>query len=205
MERLSKTAKGLDTFFKVIYYIWLVGTVLSVVVILFALYLTTGGMNLFGDIGISMLRELDFGSIAINLSSKVVLPEEIGLYYCIVSLIVGFLGIPITYLMIRFTRNILKPMIEKEPFHETLAINLKRLAWLVLVDGLLKEGYELINSIFIRRYIDWNTLFYNEYITGVQIDYTFNTTFIIFAIALYMLSHVFKYGQELQQLSDETL
>ena len=81
MERLSKTAKGLDTFFKVIYYIWLVGTVLSVVVILFALYLTTGGMNLFGDIGISMLRELDFGSIAINLSSKVVLPEEIGLYY----------------------------------------------------------------------------------------------------------------------------
>ena len=111
MERLSKTAKGLDTFFKVIYYIWLVGTVLSVVVILFALYLTTGGMNLFGDIGISMLRELDFGSIAINLSSKVVLPEEIGLYYCIVSLIVGFLGIPITYLMIRFIRNILKPMI----------------------------------------------------------------------------------------------
>ena len=96
-------------------------------------------------------------------------------------------------------------MIEKEPFHETLAINLKRLAWLVLIDGLLKEGYELINSIFIRRYIDWNTLFYNEYITGVQIDYTFNTTFIIFAIALYMLSHVFKYGQELQQLSDETL
>lgn len=205
MDKLSKTAKGLDTFFKILLRIWMIGTVLGIVVILFTLYLTTGGLNLFEDIGVSMLQKLNFGMVTFHLSPNFVFVEGVGQTYFIILLVVGLLAIPVFYLMIRFIRNILKPMIEKEPFHETLAVNLKRLAWLVLAGGVLQEVYEFINYVFVAQNVDLQTLFINENITSIMINYTFNADFIIFAVALFLLSHVFKYGQELQQLSDETL
>lgn len=205
MDKLSRTAKGLDTFFKIILRIWMIGTVIGAIGILLALYLAMGGWNLFEKIGATMLQKLNFGMLTLNLSSDFAIVEGVGQTYFILSLIVGVLAVPVFYLMIRFIRNILKPMIEKEPFHETLAVNLRRLAWLVIASGVIQEVYEYINYIFIAQNVDLKTLFINENITSITINYTFNVDFIIFAIVLFLLSHVFKYGQELQQLSDETL
>ena len=205
MNKISKIAKGLDTFCKIIYRIWIIGTVIGVFGLLLGLYLATGGWNIFEPVGANMLKELHLGMVTFLLSPDYPITEGIGQTYVIVSLIVGLLSVPVFCLTIRFIRNILKPLIDKEPFHETLAVNLKRLSFLVLAGGILQEAFEFINYSFITQNIDLKALFINEDIISIMINYRFDVDFIVFAIVLYMLSHVFKYGQELQQLSDETL
>lgn len=205
MDKLSKIAKGLDTFFKILLRIWAVGMIIGVFGILLAGYLALGGWNLFEETGATMLKNLHFGMLTLNLAPDYQITEGVGLTYTIVLLIVGVLAIPVFYLMIRFIRNILKPMMEKEPFHETLAVNLKRLAWIVIAHGVLGEIYEFINYRFILKNVDLKSLFINEKISSITLNHTIQIDFIVFAVVLFLLSHVFKYGQELQQLSDETL
>ena len=50
-----------------------------------------------------------------------------------------------------------------------------------------------------------NALLLSDKITKVTFNYSFDFSFLLIAAVLYLLSLVFSYGQELQQLSDETL
>lgn len=205
MKKMSRIAKGLDTFFKIILVLWMIGTVFGVLAIVLAMIVTAGDSGLIEDIGVSMMQRIQFGMATFELAPAYGFAAGVGQKYFWIMLVIGMLGVPIYYFMIRFIRNILKPIIAEEPFHATLAVHLKRLAWLVVGAGLVDELYEFISYQFTVRYVDLKTLFINDSITAITLNYTFNTDFIVFAIVLFLLSLVFKYGQELQQLSDETL
>ena len=50
-----------------------------------------------------------------------------------------------------------------------------------------------------------NELFLSDKITGVSVTYSCDLSFLIYALVLFLMSFIFKYGSELQKLSDETL
>ena len=56
-----------------------------------------------------------------------------------------------------------------------------------------------------KQTINFNLLFNTKYVTQINFDIRLHLSFLIFAALIYLLSYIFRYGQELQQLSDETL
>ena len=52
---------------------------------------------------------------------------------------------------------------------------------------------------------DLPSLLISEKITHITVSPNYDPTFLIYSAILLLLSYVFRYGQELQQLSDETL
>lgn len=105
----------------------------------------------------------------------------------------------------------LSPFIRQEPFHDTIAKGLKRLAILLTINTALSAVASVLTDHFIRNGLNIHELFlcdglFPERFVGVVLERNaIDVTPLLFAGALYLLSKVFLYGQELQQLSDETL
>ena len=113
--------------------------------------------------------------------------------------------------MVRTVRFILRPFIDRTPFHETVAKNLKHLAVLLVIATILSNAGALILDHVTRTFLDLNKLIldggiFSDKILSVELtDASVDMMPYIFAAVLYLLSKVFLYGQELQTLSDETL
>ena len=106
---------------------------------------------------------------------------------------------------IGYIREILKPMIEEKPFDSIVSTNLKKLAKLSIVLGILCNIIMLAEQIVVVFLYDLPGLLISEKITHVTGMFKIDLTFLIYWAILSLLSYVFRYGEGLQQLSDETL
>ena len=106
---------------------------------------------------------------------------------------------------IGYIREILHPMTEGKPFDSIISTNLKKLARLSIELGVLYNILLLIEQIMTVFVYDIPGLLISEKITHVGGMFTLDLTFLIYWAILMLLSYVFRYGEELQQLSDETL
>ena len=104
-----------------------------------------------------------------------------------------------------YIREILKPMIEEKPFDSVVSTNLKKLAKLSVVIGILCNIIILSEQIMTVFVYDLPGLLISEKITHVSGMFKIDLTFLIYWAILMLLSYVFRYGEQLQQLSDETL
>ena len=102
-------------------------------------------------------------------------------------------------------REILKPMIDEKPFDSIVSTNLKKLAKLSIVIGILVNIIILSEQIMTVFVYDLPGLLISEKITHVTGMFKIDLTFLIYWAILMLLSYVFRYGESLQQLSDETL
>lgn len=205
MHKLQKIAGSLDTFFKVTYRLTIAANILGCIFIAIFLYLCLGAPSLFSKITAGLITSLDFGSIQFRLSPDALPATNAGTGYFFGSLILGLLGLAVYILMIRSIRSILAPMKEGLPFHREVAAGFRNLALLTILSGLL----DLVLEFFIRgnmiRSLDLNTLFLSDKIEAVTTYYNFSFNFLITALVFFGMSCIFRYGEELQQLSDETL
>ena len=103
-----------------------------------------------------------------------------------------------------YIREILKPMTEEKPFDSIVSTNLKKLAKLSITIGILWNVIMLTEQIGVFLY-GLPQLLLSEKITHVSSMFQVDLSFLIYWAILMLLSYVFRYGQELQQLSDETL
>ena len=103
-----------------------------------------------------------------------------------------------------YIREILKPMTEEKPFDSIVSTNLKKLAKLSITIGILWNVIMLTEQIGVFLY-GLPQLLLSEKITHVGSMFQIDLSFLIYWAILMLLSYVFRYGQELQQLSDETL
>ena len=92
-------------------------------------------------------------------------------------------------------RRILRPMKEGKPFAETVSADMRRLGWLVLIAGGALSLIGLFNEQTITTPND----------TFMVKTHQLNVTFLGVAAMLFLFSYIFRYGEELQRLSDETL
>lgn len=104
-----------------------------------------------------------------------------------------------------YIREILDPMKEEKPFDSIVSTNLKKLARLSINLGIFYNMIILSEQIMSVFVYDLPSLLISDKITHVGGMFQVDLTFLIYWAILLLLSYVFRYGEELQQLSDETL
>ena len=102
-------------------------------------------------------------------------------------------------------RAILAPMKEGKPFHNAVSPNLRKLAGCACFLGIGMNLLEIISSILLIKAYDLNLLLVSERVPQVEFSFTFDLGFLVVSAVLMLLSYIFRYGEELQALSDETL
>jgi len=96
-------------------------------------------------------------------------------------------------------------MKEGLPFDESISKNLKNLGILTLIGGGIWSITNVIVDTTTFNAYQINELFRPEMITNVELSVSLDTTFLVIAAVIFLLSYIFQYGAELQKLSDETL
>ena len=148
---------------------------------------------------------LGLGQVTLELISNGVIPTETtrllmicGLCFCIPLLLLSA-----KYLHI--IQDILIPMSLGKPFDRNVSSSLLRLSIITLIIGIISEVGNAVSVLVPISCFDPSILFNSEYVSGYTLGTVLNLNFLLPCAVLYLMSHVFRYGEELQKLSDETL
>lgn len=210
MNTISRTAKILDKACACLYWIFNITTVILFFAVIFLIVTHLLGIQL---IKANQSFTLSLGDLQLLLAPGV-LAEITSPGYektLLLTAVFALCSMPVYLIMLLTVRDVLKPFIRREPFHETVAKDLKRLAILLTIDTALSWIATGLMNHMTRSFLDIEKLFLDGVLFGDRViavgiaDMTFDATPLLFAGALYLLSKVFLYGQELQTLSDETL
>ena len=199
MNKMSKTARILDRIIAVIFWITLVVTALCII----------GGCTLL-FLGGRLPNRSDWPLTTLNLGNLELLlhpdavPHNYGTYL-LAGAVFLLVHVPVLCIMLRTLRDTLKPFIARQPFHDTISQNLRKLPILVVVYTILTILGEAVLTRLLVSIFDPASLLLSAKVLGVSVNISADLTPLLFAGTLYLLSKVFQYGQELQQLSDETL
>lgn len=203
MDRMKKTAARLDVFFSVLQVLYVVAAVASGVALLMiaACLIFRFDPEKIGT-GYNML---EIGFLELELSEGFA-PDKfrvlgIGAVDMVAGVVLALLG----RACVRCIRRLLAPMKEGLPFHESAAAGLRRLALLSLIIGVVLNGSEIANQLMTSRIYGLPELFLSDRIAAVAQHNGLDFNCLIVSGVLLLLSYVFRYGQSLQQLSDETL
>lgn len=200
MEKLKKMAKNLDTVAKIILYINI-----GAAAIIFFVWIMMLEEILMDQNALREYLVLNFGSVKVGIA-----PEYApSLQYTNTRFFMGTL-LSVTLICfviyaIKVARRILAPMKEGLPFDESVSKNLKNLGILTLIGGGVWSAAKAILEATAYNVYEISEMFRPERITGVELEIMLDTTFLIIAAVIFLLSYIFKYGAELQKLSDETL
>lgn len=200
MEKLKKMAKNLDIVAKILMY----GNIVSGAVLLLV------SVVMFADISMDQSAIRDYISLKLGSVEVGIMPEYApSVQYTNTRFFIGMLlGLGICCFMIyaaKTARKILKPMKAGLPFDESVPKNLRNLGILTLAGGAVWSVAKAIIDTTSYTAYHISELFRPEKITGVELSVTLDTTFLVIAAVIFLLSYIFQYGAELQKLSDETL
>lgn len=158
----------------------------------------------FVDINSIPLDSLRIDIIDLTLKNDLFINKEMIAKILPVGLLLLGMLFFVGYKMIKIVESICKTALEK-PFDISIANSLVRLSKYILVGGLITNLIIIFRFIILTKPYNYNLLFNENYVYDIQFKYQFNLTFLIDAALVYLLSYVFRYGKELQDLSDETL
>lgn len=203
MEKLSKTASTLNKIFKVMEQV------------LFALAIAAAvltGLILLGrllgwdpDTIATGYGSLDIGYLELQIADAYAPDKWTVLLQAAVMLVLSGGCCLIGRQMVRCISAILDPISNGQPFSDTVSVNLRKLAIYSIILGVAFNLFGIAELIFSTFAYDVTGLLLSEKITHVGIDYTIDISFLIVSGILLLLSYIFRYGAELQRLSDETL
>lgn len=194
MKQLSKTAQILYTLAKIASVCIIVG----VCIIIAAAVLLLG----FDNASMIEFTRLDLGILAFELAQ--ISPEMLrSAFLCAMLPAIVLLGYG--WAVLRILRQILEPMKNGQPFDGSIAQQMKKLCWLTVGGGVCSQLTGMAAGILMYKAFDFSTLFLNEKITHVTMNMEWDFGFVALALIWYMLSCIFRYGEELQKQSDETL
>lgn len=123
----------------------------------------------------------------------------------IVSLVSAIIALAVSWLCLKKFREILSPMKEGRPFENGISDRIRRLAFTILLGGGIAEIGRAVGSVFELKAYDLGLLFDQPFIEQITFNYSISLWFVGAAFILFFLSYVFRYGEELQRESDETL
>ena len=102
-------------------------------------------------------------------------------------------------------RKILKPMMEGKPFDASVGHNIKKIGYVALVLGTVENMASIIDAAVTVKMFNLTALPDGGAVRSITANYTFDLGFLVTFFVLILMAHIFNYGAELQQLSDETL
>ena len=200
MEKLMKTSKTVDTILKVVYKIMQVAGIIllvSIGICIVAQFVDKLPMAELTSVSVSDV-ELIFKEPMLIDSSKAVIEM-------VVTLVVALLVIGITCYMIKLLRKVLAPMMVGQPFDGTVSKNIKKLGIAVIVNGLAIDVVESVMSSMAFYMYDIAELILSDNISKIMVNSELSLDSVLVGVLVIMLSHVFRYGEQLQQQADETL
>ena len=200
MEKLMKTSKTVDTILKVVYKIMQVAGIIllvSIGICIIAQFVDKLPMAELTSVSVSDV-ELIFKEPMLIDSSKAVIEM-------VVTLVVALLVLGITCYMIKLLRKVLAPMMVGQPFDGTVSKNIKKLGIAVIVNGLAIDVVESVMSSMAFYMYDIAELILSDNISKIMVNSEVSLDSILVGVLVIMLSHVFHYGEQLQQQADETL
>ena len=203
MNNLINTSKKLDTFFKIL------GTVLRALsiaaLVCVALIVVALVLKLDPKMIGTGYASVDLAFLELTVADGFAPDPRLILIQGAIVLALGFVNTVICEAGVRCIRRILDPMTQGIPFQDEISKNLKKLAKLSIILGIGLNLMQLAGQIMTVVIFDLQTLLISDKITHVTANFSFDLTFLAVAAILLLLSHIFSYGQQLQQLEDETL
>lgn len=200
MEKISKTAKVLDKMLNVVFWLMAIGGgVASVMFVIGAVFSDTSFVS-------EGVPSLTLGIVNLKLAKDYQLASEHAFSTIMIINAVALL-VSVIYICIicRMTRALLKSMIAGKPFDNMVSLYLRKISWTILIGGGITSVLNMIGEIVTISMYNLQELFINDKIVECNIEYIFDYTFLEIFAVVYLLSLIFKYGEELQKQSDETL
>ena len=201
MNKLSNTARVLARIMKVLRGICIGFGIACAILLVIGIFLPDsmyGSFVNFGD------QVIDLGNLRLELSRDFAPTGSVRLVACailaesLVSLGLGAAGLHLLH-------KIFAPMVEAKPFDGSVSANLKKLGWLSLIAVITYFMLGGLAAMLELRMYDLNQLFASDLVTNVSLQQSVNFSMLLIPAVIFLLSYVFKYGEELQKQSDETL
>ena len=203
MNNLSNTAKKLDKVLEIAYIVlgaMAIGFFVCVVLIACA-YIFKLDPSMIG----TAYENFDIGFLELTMAEGYAPDKWLVLLQSAITLLVGCRLMYEGRRGVGYIREILLPMKEEKPFDSIVSTNLKKLAKLSITLGILYNIIILSEQILTVFVYGLPGLLISEKIIHVDGMFKIDLAFLIYWAILLLLSYVFRYGEELQQLSDETL
>ena len=198
-EKFVKTSIVMDRILKILQGFLLAGVIVSAIFIPMTAIL--------GDKIIADASTLKLGRLALKLSGDY--HDYLDLsgikLSIIVTLVAAIVGCAVGWYCMKKLREILVPMKEGRPFASGISERIRRLAFTVLIGGGIAEICRAVGSVFELKAYDLDKIFANPALANISYRYDISLWFVVVALILLFLSFVFRYGEELQRESDETL
>ena len=203
MNSLSLTAKKLDKVFEIAHIVLGALAVACIVgvVLITAAYVFKLNPDMIG----TGYENFDVGFLELTVAESYAPDKWLVLLQAAITLLVSCRLLYDGRRGVGYIREILQPMKEEKPFASIVSTNLKKLANLSINLGIVSNILLLSQQIMTVFVYDLPGLLVSEKITHVGGMFSVDLTFVIYWAILLLLSYVFRYGEELQQLSDETL
>lgn len=198
-KRLIDTAKKLDRLLKVIQIVNCAALVIAMfgVLILSIVYWTNPeNVNVQEKITVSM------GEFSIEIAN---MEMGIDLGYAWGNCALFAVLLIVLCAGFHYVRKIMVPMMEGNPFDSSISEYLKKLSLITLVYGIVGNiGSSLMTYMKMNHY-QLEQLADGQKILAVTPEYGWELGFVVVFFVFLLASYIFRYGAELQQLSDETL
>ena len=110
----------------------------------------------------------------------------------------------IFYMGLRELGKIVEEALQSSVFGKNISKRLIHLAWYVIAGGMINILSVIVSALRINS-MNLMQIFNPSVVTGIDLQYSYDISFIAVAFVLFLLAKVFAYGAQLQQLSDETL
>ena len=203
MNNLTNTAKKLDRIFEIAHIVLGALAIACIVGIslIAAAYILKWDPSMIG----TGYENIDVGFLELTISETFAPDKWLVLLQGAVTLLIGCRLLYEGRRGIGYIREILRPMTEEKPFASIVSTNLKKLANLSIHVGILYNIMILFDQIMTVFVYDLPGLLISEKVTHVGGMFSVDLTFLVYWAILLLLSYVFRYGEQLQQLSDETL
>ena len=203
MNNLTNTAKKLDKVFEIAHIVFGALAIASIVGV--ALIVVAYVLKLDPEFIGTDYEQFDIGYLELEIAPAFAPDKWLVLAQAAFTLLVSCRLFYDGRRGLGYVREILKPMIDEKPFDSIVSTNLKKLAKLSIVIGILVNIIILSEQIMTVFVYDLPGLLISEKITHVTGMFKIDLPFLIYWVILMLLSYVFRYGESLQQLSDETL
>ena len=175
----------------------LIFVVLSIGLSLFYAFNKDVYNTLFGNIRIDYLQLIFKDDAALH-------KDSMSMWLPLILLITAIF-VFIIYKAVQTIESICTITMDHTPFDVRVSNHIKNLAKYILAGGIVFNILEVCRVMQFKQTINFDLLFNTKYVTQINFDIRLHLSFLVFATLIYLLSYIFRYGQELQQLSDETL
>lgn len=203
MNNLTNTAKKLDKIFEIVHIVFGALAIASIVGV--ALIAVAYVLKLDPSFIGTGYENFDIGFVELQIAKAYAPSKWLVLAQAAFTLLVSCRLFYDGRRGVGYIREILNPMIEEKPFDAIVSTNLKKMAKLSIVIGILFNIIILSEQIMMVFVFDLPGLLISEKITHVTGMFKVDLTFLIYWAILMLLSYVFQHGESLQKLSDETL